>query len=70
VLFAREDDYRTLVLAEEAILSDRDRTHARRELADGTVLDLTVYDEFGVLFTFRELPSGERQFLDYVMFSD
>ena len=57
-----------LELAEEHILADRSRTHARRVLNDGSVFDLTAYDEFGVLLSFRESPDGRREFIDFVFY--
>jgi hypothetical protein len=59
------DRFQTLELAEESILSDRKRIHARRALADGTTFDLTAYDEFNALFSFREKPDGTPEFIDF-----
>lgn len=58
----------TVELAEESILSDRARTHSRRTLPDGTVFDLTTYDEWNVLLSFRTLPNGEPQFIDFRLY--
>jgi hypothetical protein len=35
---------------------------------DGTIVDLTAYDEFDVLLTFRMLPSRLPQFLDVLVY--
>ncbi len=51
------------------ILSDRGRVHRRRTMPDGTVFDLTAYDEADVLLSFRIQPNGEPQFLDFVLFA-
>jgi hypothetical protein len=37
-------------------------------LSDGTTFDLTAYDEWGVLISFRVMPSGEIQFIDFRIF--
>ena len=60
----------TLELAEESIISDLARagparSHSRRVLSDGTMFDLTVYDELNVMLTFRMLDSERPQFLDF-----
>jgi len=49
------------------VLADRGRTHARRTLGDATVIDLTAYAEFGVLFSLRRTRDGALEFLDYVI---
>jgi hypothetical protein len=55
----------TLELAEESILTDLGREHSRRMLPDGTTVDLTVYDEFDILLSFRTRADGETQFIDH-----
>ncbi|MGH7485337.1 MAG: hypothetical protein ACREMY_06975 [bacterium] len=50
------------------MLADLGRQHSRRELSDGTILDLTTYDEFDVLFTFHVLPNGATEFIDFRFF--
>jgi len=60
-------DQATVTLAEEFVLADTARTHARRTLDDGTVFDLTAYEEFDVGLTFRWLDERP-QFLDMVIF--
>ena len=37
-------------------------------MPDGTEIDLTAYDEWHVLLSFRRLASGEVQFIDFVLF--
>ena len=37
-------------------------------MADGTVIDLTAYDELDVLLSFRALSNGELQFIDFKIF--
>lgn len=54
-----------LGLVEESILSDRDRVHARRTLADGTTFDLTAFDEFGVLVSYRSGSDDQVEFIDF-----
>lgn len=54
-----------MFLAEESVLADRSRSHARRALDDGTTFDLTAYDEFGVLLTFRTRNDGRAEFIDF-----
>jgi len=54
-----------LELVEESILADRTRTHARRSMRDGTTFDLTAYDEFDVLVSFRVDTDGRPQFIDF-----
>lgn len=61
-------DQSKVALAEESVLADRGRTHARRTMADGTVFDLTAYDEFDVGLTFRPLDDGRFQFIDMVVY--
>jgi hypothetical protein len=63
-----DTDRRTVELAEESVIADRRRTHARRSLSDGTTFDLTAYDEFDVLLSFRILVSGEVEFIDFRLF--
>lgn len=58
-------DRHTIELVEESILSDQGRIHSRRTMPDGTVFDLTAYDEWDVLLSFRILPNGEPQFIDF-----
>jgi hypothetical protein len=52
-------------LVEESIMADHGRTHRRRTMPDGTVFDLTAYDEWNVLISFRVLSHGEHQFIDF-----
>ncbi|HUG30642.1 MAG TPA: hypothetical protein VMQ65_09055 [Candidatus Limnocylindria bacterium] len=59
----------TLELVEELILSDRDRVHARRTLADGTTFDLTAFDEFGVLVSYRSGLNDQIEFIDFRFYS-
>jgi hypothetical protein len=54
-------------LAEDSILADTSRTHARRTLADGTTVDLTAYDEFDVGLTFHD-RDGRPEFIDFVIY--
>jgi hypothetical protein len=54
-------------LAEESILADVSRMHARRTLPDGTTLDLTAYDEFDVALTFHD-REGRPEFIDFLIF--
>jgi hypothetical protein len=61
-------DRQTIELIEESILSDHARTHSRRTMSDGTTFDLSAYDEWGVLISFRVTPSGEIQFIDLRIF--
>jgi hypothetical protein len=58
----------TVELVEESILADTARTHRRRKLADGTVFDLTAYDEFGVLVSFRLRSNEDIQFIDFKIY--
>jgi len=60
---------RILALAEESILADRAREHARRTLADGTTFDMTAYREFDVLLSFQSNKDGSIVFIDF-MFHD
>jgi hypothetical protein len=55
----------TVELVEESILSDHGRTLNRRALADSTEFDLTAYDEWNVVLSFRRLPGGQTQFIDF-----
>jgi len=68
--FARlsREDKKTVELAEDSVLADLGRTHARRTLADGTTLDMTAYREFDVLLTFWTAPDGRTQFLDFRLY--
>ena len=59
-----------MALVEEAILADLGRTHRRRIMPDGTEIDLTAYDEWSVLLSFRRLSSGQVHLLDFVIFRD
>ena len=61
-------DRLTVELVEESILADAARSHSRRKLADGTVFDLTAYDGFGVLVSFRLLRDGTTQFIDFKIY--
>jgi hypothetical protein len=44
--------------------------HARRRLEDGTEFDLTSYDEFGVLLSFRRNKAGVPWFLDFMLYPE
>jgi hypothetical protein len=55
----------TLELVEESVLADRGRTHARRTMPDGTTFDMTAYDEFDVLVSFRTEREGGLLFIDF-----
>ena len=37
-------------------------------MRDGTTFDLTAYDEFDVLLSFRESIDGPPEFIDFVFF--
>jgi hypothetical protein len=37
-------------------------------MSDGTVVDLSGYDESDVLISYRVMPSGEIQFVDFTIF--
>jgi hypothetical protein len=37
-------------------------------LRDGTVFDLTAYDEFAVLVSFRVLDDGATEFIDFKIY--
>jgi hypothetical protein len=37
-------------------------------MPDGTVFDLTAYDEWNVLISFRMLSNGEPQFIDFKIY--
>jgi hypothetical protein len=63
-------DRLTVELVQESILSDLGRTHRRRIMPDGTEIDLTAYDEWSVLLSFRRLASGAVEFIDFVIFHD
>ncbi|HEY8632742.1 MAG TPA: hypothetical protein VIL50_06265 [Candidatus Limnocylindrales bacterium] len=39
-------------------------------MPDGTEFDITAYDEWGVLLSFRRLTDGQPQFIDFVIFPD
>ena len=52
------------------MLSDIGRTHRRRIMPAGTEIDLTAYDDWNVLLSFRRLQSGLVQFIDFVIFRD
>ena len=58
-------DLLTLELVEESVLADVGRQHRRRTMPDGTTFDLTVYDEWNVLLSFRTLDSGLLEFVDF-----
>jgi hypothetical protein len=58
-------DRETLELVEESILSDQGRTHRRRTMPDGTIFDLTAYDEWDVLISFRIIATAEPQLIDF-----
>jgi hypothetical protein len=60
--------FATLELVEESILSDQARTHRRRSMPDGTTFDLTAYDEWNVMLSFRTSESGRIEFIDYRFF--
>jgi hypothetical protein len=63
-------DRLTVELVEESILSDLGRTHRRRVMPDGTEIDLTAYDDWSVLLSFRRLSTGQIEFIDFVLFRD
>jgi hypothetical protein len=63
-------DQRLIALAEESILADRSRTHARRSLRDGTTVDLTAYDDFNVVLTFHDPAGRGIEFIDFVIYKD
>jgi hypothetical protein len=54
-----------LELVEESVLADRARRHARRTMPDGTTFDMTAYDEFDVLVSFRVEPDRRLMFIDF-----
>jgi|GEM_PF-3788310 hypothetical protein len=64
----REEQRATLELVEESVLADRGRTHARRTRLDGTTLDMTAYDEFDVLVTFRVEPGRGLLSIDFMFY--
>ena len=37
-------------------------------MTDGTELDLTAYDEWSVLLSFRRLADEQPEFIDFVIF--
>jgi hypothetical protein len=39
-------------------------------MPDGTEFDVTAYDEWGVLLSFRRMTDGQPQFIDFVIFRD
>jgi hypothetical protein len=53
-------DQRAVSVAEEFVLADTARTHARRTLTDGTVFDLAAYHEFDNGLTLDGSPTGAR----------
>jgi len=54
-------------LAEEATAADPARADSRRALPDGQILDLSGYDEFGVILIYRTLPDGSIEFTDFLI---
>jgi hypothetical protein len=64
----RPADRLTIELVEESILADTSRSHSRRSLPDGTIFDLTAYDEYGVLLAFRLLREGGTEFIDFKIY--
>ena len=63
-----DHDRLTVELVEDSIVADRNRTHARRTLEDGTEFDLTAYDEWNVLVSFERLEDGTPWFLDFKIY--
>lgn len=55
-----------LDLVEETILSDQVGSF-RRTLPDGTVVDLSSYDEFGLIVSFQPAPDGDHEFIDFAV---
>jgi hypothetical protein len=39
-------------------------------MPDGTEIDLTAYDDWSVLLSFRRLSTGQIEFIDFVLFRD
>lgn len=58
-----------LDLVEESIIVDAEGTHRRRLGPNGTVIDLSAYDEFGLLVSY--LPDGPDgpEFVEFVIWS-
>ncbi len=53
-----------LDLAEESVVTDPVGTY-RRELSDGTIVDLSSFDSDGVILIFTMLEDGSRLFIDF-----
>ena len=56
-----------LDLVEEGIMSDPVGTHLRRPRSDGAIVDLSAYDESGLLVSFRLMPDGTPVFIDFIL---
>jgi hypothetical protein len=55
-----------LDIVEETVLSDPIGS-TRRTLADGTIVDMSSYDEFGLMVTFEPMPEGNHRFIDFTV---
>jgi hypothetical protein len=55
-----------LDIVEETVLSDPMGAF-RRQLDDGTVVDLSSYDEYGLIVTFEPMPDGNHRFIDFIV---
>jgi hypothetical protein len=53
-------------LVEESILSDPARTHGGRTLEDGSILDVTALNEFGIVLIFRRREDRSIEFTEGV----
>jgi len=55
-----------LDIVDETILTDPTGAF-RRQLADGTVVGLSSYDEYGLIVTYEPMPDSNHRFIDYIV---
>jgi hypothetical protein len=55
-----------LDIVEETVLTDPIGAF-RRKLPDGTIVDLSSYDEYGLIVTFEPMPDGNHLFIDFIV---
>jgi hypothetical protein len=58
-------DQLVVALAEESILADLARSHARRTLDNDVIVDMSALLEFGLMIAYRLRPDGTPQFVDF-----
>jgi hypothetical protein len=53
-------------VVEDSVLTDPVGTF-RRVLEDGTIVDLSSFDEFGIVVAFEQMPDGRHRFIDFAL---